>query len=256
MHLHESHAYLNRLRRLHPGYKLALATTTSLCCLLLSNPWASLVAILWMGGLTVVAAQAPLRQFLGLLVAEFFFLALSVIGIVVSFSLAAPEQMAWVWHIGPVWVSSGPEPLWQGLVVLMRALGAASAMSFLALTTPLVDLMDVLRRLHVPEFLIDVMTVMYRFVFVLLATLGRIATAQDARLGYVDKRRAMHSAGLLGSQLFVTTFRRSQRMQTALDSRGYNNSLRVLPGEYATSQRWVWLTVCVACSMLMVSMFA
>ncbi|MBK8050041.1 MAG: hypothetical protein IPK16_24835 [Anaerolineales bacterium] len=104
-----------------------------------------------------------------------------------------------------------------------------------------------------PEFLIDVMTVMYRFVFVLLETLGRIATAQDSRLGYVNRRRAMNSAALLGSQLFVTTFRRSQRLQTALDSRGYNNSLRVLPAEYTFSQRWVWLTVCVASTMLIVS---
>ena len=253
MHHQESYAYLNRLRRLHPGYKLALALTTSLVCLLLSDPLASLVAILWMGGLTVAVAHVPLRRFLSVLIAEAFFLCLSTLGIVVSLSLVAPQQMAWVWHAGPVWISSGPESLWQGFVVLMRALGAASAMSFVTLTTPMVDIIDVLRRLHVPEFLIDVMTVMYRFVFVLLETLGRIATAQDSRLGYVNNRRAMNSAALLGSQLFVTTFRRSQRLQTALDSRGYNNSLRVLPAEYRVSQRWLWVTVCVASSMLIVS---
>lgn len=253
MHIYESYAYQNRLRRVHPGYKLALALTTIVGCLLLSDPLASMVAILWMGGLTVAIAQVPLRRFLGLLIAEAFLLALSTLGIVLSFSLVAPVQMAWVWHAGPVWISSGPAPLWQGFVVLMRALGAASAMGFLALTTPMVDLIDVLRRLRVPEFLIDVMTVMYRFVFVLLETLGRIATAQDSRLGYVNRRRAMQSAALLGSQLFVTTFRRSQHLQTALDSRGYNNSLRVLPSEFTVSRRWVWLTVCVASSMVIVS---
>ena len=182
-----------------------------------------------------------------------FFLAVSLLGIVFTISPAMSEQLPWGWHLGPVWLAASPASLWTGFVVLLRALGAAGAMNFLAATTPMVDLMDFFRRLRVPEFLIDVMTVMYRFIFVLLETLGRIYTAQDCRLGYVNRRRAMESAGLLGSQLFVDSFRRTQRLQVALDSRGYSGTLRVLPATYTSSRRWPWLILGVAVNMVVVS---
>jgi cobalt/nickel transport system permease protein len=89
-----------------------------------------------------------------------------------------------------------------------------------------------MRRWRVPELLIDLATLMYRFIFVLLESLERMLIAQESRLGYRTYRRGMVSAGLLGSQLFIDAYRRSQRLQTALEARGYDGVLRVLPGQY------------------------
>jgi cobalt/nickel transport system permease protein len=116
-------------------------------------------------------------------------------------------------------------------------------MNFLALTTPLVDLVDLLRRLRCPLLLIDLMTLIYRYVFVLLESLDQMYTAQSSRLGYVNFRRGITSAGLLGSQLFIDAYRRSQRLQVALESRGYSGELKVLPTTYQYDRRlWGWGT--------------
>ncbi|NJN84172.1 MAG: hypothetical protein HC802_19110 [Caldilineaceae bacterium] len=57
-------------------------------------------------------------------------------------------------------------------------------------------------------------------------------TAQESRLGFRNRHTMLRSAGLLGSQLFIDAYRRSQRVQIALDSRGFDGTLRVLPSEY------------------------
>jgi len=117
-----------------------------------------------------------------------------------------------------------------------RALGGAAAMNFLAMTTPVVDLVDLLRRLHVPAWLVDLIVAMYRFIFVLLDALERMITAQDSRLGYCSVRRGMASVGILAAGLFVNAIQRTRRLQTSLDARGYDGELRVLPSRYR--QNW------------------
>lgn len=253
MHIFECQAYTNPLRRLDPGYKVALALVVIGGCLLLNDPLTSMLAIVWMAGLTVRVAHIPVRRYLQLLAAESLFLAVSLLGVVFSMGVA-PQPVPWVWQVGPLWLGASSATVWLAVGVLLRALGAASAMNLLATTTPMVDLMDFLRRFHTPEFLIDIMTVMYRFIFVLLDRLGRIYTAQECRLGYVNRRRAMQSASLLGSQLFVDSLRRTQRVQVALESRGYAGALRVLPPTYVIDRRWPWLILAVAASMVGVSL--
>jgi cobalt/nickel transport system permease protein len=122
-----------------------------------------------------------------------------------------------------------PESVSAVTELVSRALACATALNFLALTTPVVDLIDLGRRLHIPELLIDMMTLIYRFVFALLDSLEQMRLAQESRLGYANSRTAMRSAALIASNLFMDTFRRSQRLQVALEGRCYEGTLRVLP---------------------------
>ncbi|GAB4441352.1 MAG: hypothetical protein Kow0031_23350 [Anaerolineae bacterium] len=140
--------------------------------------------------------------------------------------------------MGPLWFSTSPQAIATGLNILLRALGAAAAMNFLALTTPLVDLVELFRRWRVPPEIIDLMTLIYRFIFVLLESLERMQMAQASRLGYqAPYLRAMNNAALLGSRLFIDTFQRSRRLQLALESRGFSGDLRVLPATYTHDPR-------------------
>jgi cobalt/nickel transport system permease protein len=239
MHLIDRYAYANRIRRVDPAQKAGLAGLVILLCLLLSRPAVGLLAVGWMWGLTVGWAGHSWRLFGQVLLAEGLFLVLAVVGVALSLSLTPPPDQAWVGHVGPLWVSSSPPALETALLLVTRALGSAAAMNFLALTTPLVDLIDLLRRLRVPPLVIDLMTLIYRYIFTLLESLQRMYTAQDARLGYGGWRQRMRSAGLLASRLFVEAYGRSQRLQTALESRGYTGDLRVLPVNYRRD-RWVW----------------
>jgi len=242
MHFIDRYAYTNRIRNVDPACKVALALVVLLLCLVLNRPSVGLLATAWMWVLAVGVAGLPAGDFSRLLAAEAFFLVLMTAGVALSFSIAVPPPgTTWMWQVGPLWVASSPASLTMALHPVTRALGGAAALNFLAMTTPLVDLIDLLRRLRVPAWLIDLIAAMYRFIFVLLDSLERMVTAQDSRLGYRSFRRGMSSAGMLTSGLFVNALQRTRRLQTALEARGYDGELRVLPSIYR--QDWaLWGT--------------
>ena len=252
MSIIDRHAYANALRYVDPAQKASLTLLVIALCLALNSPWVSLAAIGWMVALSVGVAALPAWVVFRFLAAEATFLLLTSVGILVSVTLIEPLGREWSLQLGAIWLSTSRESLAQAAVVLLRALGAAAAMNFLALTTPLTDLIALLRRLHMPLLLIDLMTLMYRFIFALLERAAGIYLAQDSRLGYSSPRRMMASAAQLGSMLFVDVYRRSERLQIALDSRGYQGDLRVLSTTYHPDGRWRWFPPAVAATLLLV----
>ncbi|MCS7259867.1 MAG: cobalt ECF transporter T component CbiQ [Anaerolineae bacterium] len=237
MQLIERYAYTNRLRTVPPDHKAAVALLVLLLCLALDRPAVSIACIAWMFLLVVPVAGVPARTFGRVLVVEGGFILMTIPGILISIGPSAPsDSTAWSWPLGPLWISTSAATLWQGIALVMRALGCAAAMNFLALTTPLVDIIELLRRWHIPSVLIDIMTVTYRSIFVLLESANTMYIAQDSRLGYLTSRmRAIHNAALLASRLFVEAYRRGKELQIALESRGFNGDLRVLPMTYRFS---------------------
>jgi cobalt/nickel transport system permease protein len=259
LQLIDLYAYSNRLRSTDPAYKVGLAVVVLLLCLVLNEPLVGIVAAGWMYALAVGLAGLSPRIFGRVLLAEGAFLVLATIGVVISLSLTDPSAIStWTWRVGPIWASSSPDSLYLGASLVTRSLGAASALNFLALTTPLVDMLELFRRWRVPVILVDIMVVIYRFIFVLLDSLNRMYMAQDSRLGYnTSYFRTMNSAALLGSRLFIDAFQRSRRLQVALESRGYDGGdLRVLPSNYQTNRKIGWAGIAVVTSMLAVWIIA
>lgn len=252
MHIIDRYAYTNQLRNVEPAHKIGLALIVVLLCLGLSKPLVGLVAVGWMFILVVGLAGLSGQTFGRVLFFEATFLVLATIGVLLSVSLSDPRPISrWAYQLGPLWVSTSPEALYQATELIFRALGATAAMNFLALTTPLVDIIDLLRRWRVPAVLVDLIMIMYRYIFVLLDTLNRTTISQESRLGYhTSYWRAMQSAALLGSGLFISAYRRSHRLQTALEARGYEGELTVLPADYQTDWRLLGVGLAIISTMM------
>ena len=255
MQIIDRYAYSSRARVVDPMYKAGLALLVIVLCLVLDRPMVGLLAAAWMWGLATYWGGLPGLLFGRVLLAEAAFLLLTVAGVAVSVS-TIPPAIGWSWNLGPLWVGCSPASLETALRLATRALGGTAAMNFLALTTPLVDLIDALRRLKTPALLIDLMTLVYRFLFTLLESLTRIHTAQESRLGYVNLSRGMSSAGVLAGQLFVDACHRSRRLQIALESRGYSGELRVLPAEYRRDRWLPWLGAGIVASLFLARVIA
>jgi cobalt/nickel transport system permease protein len=253
MRIIDRYAYNNRLRNVDPAYKVSLSFSVLLLCLLLNKPLVGLFALVWMYFLTARLAGIQGWVFGKVVLIEGAFMILATVGVVISVSLIEPVGISsWALRMGPLWLSSSPEALYEGVVIIARALGAAAAMNFLTLTTPLVDLLELSRRWRMPAILIDLTVIMHRFIFVLLDTLNTMAMAQDSRLGYTTSYwRAMNGAGLLGSRLFVNAFQRSRRLQIALESRGYEGGdIHMLPLVYKSDRRLIWLGLAITACMI------
>ena len=236
MYVIDNFAYNNRLRDVDPAYKFGLVVAFLGVCLLSHTPLIGIASLILMSMLAVLAAKIPAKYFMRILASEFAFFVLATLGVAVSITLTDPTVVnPWSFQIGPFWLSSGPEPVQAAWLIVARVMGGVAAMNFLALTTPMTDLIALAQRCRLPDTLIDLTSVMYRYIFVLFETLTSMRDAQESRLGYSKFKNGISSAGLLASRLFIETYQRSKNIQIALDSRGYRDQLNVLPIRYRTN---------------------
>ena len=132
------------------------------------------------------------------------------------------------------WLPDGWTPI---LTLGGRSVGALAALLFLAATTPLIDLIALLRRLRLPEVLLELMVLCYRMLFVFSEAVRNTRTAQAARLGYAAPRLALRSLGNLAANLTVQIWQRAHALHVAALSRNNDGPLRFLEPEYVNSGR-------------------
>jgi cobalt/nickel transport system permease protein len=123
----------------------------------------------------------------------------------------------------------------RSLQLTARAMGSLSCLYFLSLTTPMVDLISQLRAWHFPLLLLELMELVYRFLFVTLDISRSMIKAQQMRLGYRDLRTGLRSLGQGLAVLLSRTFQRSNMIYSALECRLYSGSLASLPGRHRRS---------------------
>ncbi len=225
------------------GFSLALIVTA----LLLRRP----LAILVVGVVALVALLifARIRPTLvaGAMAAPLIFLVIGAITVAISVgppSVNEPDGWRWGWFL----ITKGG--LYKGWVLLCHGISGTLSIFVLAMTTPMVDLLTWLRRLRVPDALLDIASLMYRLLFGLLASVFSIREAQAARLGgakfslgesnrwerFVGQWRAV--AGLMGS-ILLRSWAHADRLQQGLAGRGYEVALTTLPPKQAPSTRFM-----------------
>ncbi|MCL5677452.1 MAG: cobalt ECF transporter T component CbiQ, partial [Firmicutes bacterium] len=213
----DRYAYSNRLSSAHPGEKLAFALLTMLICLAAFSPLAPLAAFFLMSSLVVGYAGVPWRFYLKLLAPPLAFLALGGATIALSISLGpasgsslANSPASYGITLGGLTVGVTSQGLAMATRVVTRSLGALASLYFLSLTTPMTEIVAVFRKSGAPALLVELLTIVYRFIFVLMETAHGIYTAQSSRNGYASLRTSFVSLGQLVANLFIKSLRRSQ----------------------------------------------
>lgn len=203
-----------------------------------TGPIASLGVLLSAVVAALVLARVPRRTYALALLAPIAFLAISLPAIAVSVGTSPVDP---VWSAG--WLHLEAGGVATAGEVGLRSVAALAAMLLLPLTTPMVSLLAGLRRMRVPEVLIDVAGLVYRMLFALLDSVAAIREAQSARLGYAGSAAARRSMGLLGAAVLRRAWVRSQRLEQGLAGRGYAGSLRTLDQPHPVDRGFVTATV-------------
>lgn len=209
-------------RRRAPGDKMLLSLGLVVCALVLPAWPGSLLVAVAAVVLALGPARVPARTFTRAVRWPLAFIAVGALTAVVQVDGGglgfAPEA----------WVRAGS--------LMSHALAGSAAVLLLATTTPMSDLLPALRRLRVPDAVVEVASVVYRLLFVLLESLGTIREAQTARMGYSSMRRSYRSSGALAAAVLTRSWDRARRMQDGLAGRGMESGLRVLPEALPSSR--------------------
>ena len=231
----DSYAYNNRWRHVHPAEKGLLAIICLLATLASRSVAVPIIILVLMSGLILFGARIPLRVYLRLLTVPLAFLLIGTSTLAVSFSGGEiPLGELPLVHLPLALSYAGID---QAIMAMARALGAVSCLYLLALTTPMTEIIGLLRRLRVPELFLELMLLAYRHIFIFLENVRQIRLAQSSRLGYSSVVNAWRSLAVLGGNLLLRTFRRSQQLHQSLLARGYDDELRYLEEQYAWSPR-------------------
>ncbi len=221
MILTEQYAYRNRWRGVSADAKAAFATLAFVGAFVARPPFGQLALAAVLAALTVVGAGIPLRSYARVASAPWSFVLLSAVTLAVSVRLGGAGRLPFTLAIDPAQAA-------LALTVVGRSLAALSAMLFLALTTPMTDIISLLRRLHVSATLVEIMTISYRSLFVLSDVVHDMRRAQAARLGYSSFSNTLRSMGTAVALLAVETWRRSIVMYQASVARAGGGELRFL----------------------------
>ena len=236
----DRYAYQSRLRRVSPMPKLLLTAVSLVLCLCCDSIAVGLATLAGMGVLTRLLGGLSPRVYLHFLKIPLAFLLIGSITILIHSYPEGPAVLAAVPVGGRLW-GFDAAALRQASTLFCKAMGAVACMYFLTLNTPVTDVTMALEKLRVPRLLVELMELIYRFIFVLSETASNIRIAQESRLGYQGLGRSLSSLGTLISVVFLRAWRKADRVYTALESRGYANRLATLSGDYRPG-RWLYPT--------------
>lgn len=222
----DSFAQISRLKQVNPLLKFWTVVLLIVLSVGSSSPWVGLLLVFVMSALTIIGGQEKIRAYITLLALPLSFLLIG--GLVLLFDVA--PQSAGVISIPffDLWLNITTDAQDLTALVIARAFGAISCMYFLSMTTPMSDLIGVLGRIHCPAIAIDLMYLIYRYIFILLSMHRSMRDSAQSRMGYRSLRSSLRTTGSLYSNLLARSYRQASQMYDAMESRCYDNNIRFL----------------------------
>ncbi|MFZ3102179.1 MAG: cobalt ECF transporter T component CbiQ [Desulfitobacteriaceae bacterium] len=232
----DSYAYSNNLKTVHPVEKSLFAMLTMGVCLTASRVITPLIVLALMAGGIIFKAGIPARVFVKLMLVPLSFLLISVLTI--AFSVSTNPSVFWLAQtMYGLTVGIHYPDLITAVHLFLRSLGAVSCLYFLALTTPMIEIITVLHKMKVPVIITELMVLIYRFIFVFMETATTIRRAQLSRSGYVTMKSSFRSLSRLSSALLGKVFVKSQELYNAMAARCYTGEIKVLTKKHPISLR-------------------
>jgi cobalt/nickel transport system permease protein len=216
----DSVAQQSAFRHIHPGTKLVLALGSLIICLVSPSPFVPLISGIVLSLVLIIAGRVAPRLYGELLLGPALFTIMSVI--ILLFMLGGGEV---IWRFNPVpWINLTitTEAVKESTLVLFRVFGCSVSLFFIALTTPLTDLFNGMKRFRIPIEIIDLMMIVYRYIFIIHDQAVEIWRAQVMRLGYSRPVEAIRSFAMLCGMLFISSWVAGEDLIHAMDCRCYD----------------------------------
>jgi cobalt/nickel transport system permease protein len=225
-HLLDEHAQTNAICHINPITKLTLGIGTLIITLISPSPVIPILSAIFLSGTIIFIAKIPGHFFFKLLLIPAGFTIISVTTIIL---LTGGDTILWQmpltsWLILTISI----EGIEKSIQILARVLGGTISLLFISLTIPFTDIIQIMNRIKVPQELTDLMTILYRNIFVLLSQATQIHAAQVMRLGYSHPKEATESFAMLCGSLFISSWNAGDDLIRAMDCRCYNGKFAPL----------------------------
>lgn len=205
------------------GGKFIFAVGMLFFCICADSLLLSAVIFVLMTLLTVAAGGVSLHEYIGYLKLPVGFVLLG--GLTILFQLLpSPAGLIDIPLFGQ-YLSVTQSSRMEALTLTVKALAAVSCLYFSSLSTPMGELIGFFRRIRLPKLIIELMYLIYRYIFILLEAHKTMQDAAESRLGYRNIAATFRTYPKLAANLMVLSFRRASRSFDAMESRCYEGDI-------------------------------
>ncbi len=220
----DDYALMSPLRHRNNWLKLAIVFFGLIIGVSCTSPLTPVFIALCMSFTIIAFGRVSPKFYFKLLLAPMGFAAVGVL-IIAFFSGSGQDLLSFKLIGYPLSIKA--DGLELALLVLSRSISGICCLYFLALTTPMIELFAVFKASMLPESLIELIMLIYRYIFVFLEIARSIMYAQTIRLGYSNFRRSIKSIGMLTCTLFIRSLEQGDKLFLAMNSRCYNGKMTV-----------------------------
>lgn len=225
----DTYSYESRLYETNPIVKLLFALSILFVCISSNSILVYILVMSIMFIASVFISGVNGRVYLYLYRIPIIFITLSTIGIVLNFSKNASGIV--VFDLFGLYVSITKIGINTAVHLFLKAFGAVSCLYFIIVSTTMSDFIWTLYKIKLPKLLVEIMFLIYRFIFVLMSRTNTIQTAQKARLGYGGIKQSFYSLGSLMSSVFVISFKKADDLYNSMESRCYEGEFFLIEKE-------------------------
>lgn len=214
-------AYGSGIRHWNPMFKVAFAIALLLICVVADKLYVSVLVIAITAYVTVVLGKVHCHEYIDLMKIPVVFMILGSIAILINFS-TVPRPALLLLDCRLFYIFVTASGVRQILFLWAKVFGAVSAMYMLSLSTPSTEIFGVLKRIRLPGLIIELMNMIYRYIFILLDTNGKMKNAAVSRLGYVDFKTSVSTFGHTMSNLLIVSMKKANSYFDAMEARCYD----------------------------------
>lgn len=235
------YTYISGLKNINPSFKILFSIITLFLCICLNNIYTSIFIIISMGILTVYKGKISFHNYLSLLTIPLTFIVLASIPIAIGFSKQPIGEFNL--NLGEFYIYSSREDIFDSVNLIFKALGAISALYTMTLSTSSSEIISSLKKIHVPKIIIELMTMIYRFIFIIMEVQIKMTNSAKSRLGYVDYRTSLKTFGNTLSNLFIVSLKKASTYYSAMESRCYDGEINFLEEEKQLEKKYILYAV-------------
>ena len=219
----DDYAYKNKLSKVNPNIKFAIGMLLLVLSLINSYNYISLLIIAIMSFVIVIIAKIEFKDYIHFIKIPLVFLIVSIIMILLNFS-RDKESLLYSIKVGSLYIGVSNESIISSIRLFFRALSCLTCIYFIMLTTPFNQLIFIFKKLHLPDVVLEISMLMYRFIFIFMEEVADIRKSQELRFGYINLKNGYNSFGLLVNMLFKRMMIRYDEMSIALDMKLYDGT--------------------------------
>ena len=219
----EYYSYNSKINSWNPHLKFWYSMVLIVLGIILSNIYISISIVFICGFITIFLGKISLKKYIDFFKVPIIFLLISVAVININFSKNITDF--YYFNIGDLYIYTTDENLKKSCILFWRALSGVSSMYMLALSTPLNEIIYVIKKVRTPQIIIELMYLVYRFIFIMRDSYKSMRKSIESRLGFIDYRTSLLSFGKIISNILIISLRKSNSFYDAMESRCYRGEI-------------------------------